>query len=211
MPPPGPVVIPLAPLNGTVAVGTATLTPTPDGGLRVQTNTSGLVPNSPHAQHIHGEQTGRDFVCPLPDADTNGDGLISVAEGLPSYGPIDIALTTSGDTTPDSGLALDRFPTADATGHLVYDRTLSPGELPDGVIAQLANLTVVQHGIDVDGNGRYNLDTRIGESTFAQSKGLQGVPAEAVFPANCGVAPGAAANSPTGGVASGDGSTVTGS
>lgn len=106
-PPPGPVVIPLLPLNKTAATGTATLTPEPDGALRVQINTSGLLPNAPHAQHIHGDLSGRDFVCPLPAADTNGDGYVSVEEGEPSYGPIDIALTTEGDTSPSSGLALD--------------------------------------------------------------------------------------------------------
>jgi hypothetical protein len=79
---------------------------------------------------------------------------------------------------------------------------LSADELPDGVIAELANLTVVQHGIDVDRNGQYNLASRIGESAFAQSKGMKGVPHEATFPANCGVAPGAAASSPSGGGAS---------
>lgn len=207
-PPPGPVVIPLLPLNRTVANGTATLTPTPDGGLRVQTNTSGLVPNQPHAQHVHGNSTGKDFVCPPPTADTNGDGYISVPEGLPFYGPIDISLTTQGDTSPSSGLALARFPVADPGGNLVYDRTLSPAELPAGTLAQLANLTVVQHGIDVDGNDMYNLDSPIGESQFAKSLGSPGVPSEGTFPADCGAAPGAAANAPTGGVASGDGSTA---
>ncbi|MGB2922547.1 MAG: hypothetical protein WA944_09260 [Mycobacterium sp.] len=213
-PPPAPalpVVIPLAPLNGTVSTGTATLTPNPDGSLRVQINASGLVPNAPHAQHIHGGFEGRDFVCPLPPADTDGNGFISVEEGLPSYGPVQIALTTQGDTSAASGLALERFPVADETGRVLYDRTLAAAELPDRTIELLANQTVVQHGVDVDNNGSYNLDTVLGESTFAQSKGLQGLPAEATLPANCGVAPGAAATAAAGGVASGDGSTGGGS
>jgi hypothetical protein len=37
--------------NNTGASGTATLTPTSDGGLRVQIQTSGLVPNAARAAH----------------------------------------------------------------------------------------------------------------------------------------------------------------
>ncbi|MCG7597827.1 superoxide dismutase family protein [Mycobacterium sp. C3-094] len=194
-PPPVPTVIPVLPLNGTAATGTVTLTPNADGSLRMQVNVSGLIPNQPHAQHIHGDASGRDFVCPGPAADvapdTNGDGLLSAVEAKPAYGPIFIALTTSGATDAGSGLALDRFPVADQSGRVVYDRTLSAQELPEGTIAHLADLTFVEHGIDVDGNGKYNLDTRIGESPFAQAQGVQGVPAEATYPAGCGATAGA--------------------
>lgn len=74
---------------------------------------------------------------------------------------------------------------------MLYDRTLSAEEVPQGLIADLADLTVVQHGIDVDGNPQYSLDTRIGESPLAQALGMQGVRAEATYPANCGAALGA--------------------
>ena len=190
VPPPVPTVIPMLPLNGTAATGTTTLTPNPNGSLRVQVNASGLVPDQPHAQHIHGETTGRDFVCPGPAAnvsqDADSDGLTSAVDGVPAYGPILISLTATGDTSPSSGLSLDQFPVADPTGHLLYDRTLPPEEVPEGTIAHLADLTVVEHGIDVDGNGRYDLNSPIGESPMAQAKGLQGVPAEATYPASCG-------------------------
>lgn len=194
-PPPVPTVIPLLPLNGTGATGTATLTPNPDGSLRVQVNSSGLVPNLPHAQHIHGNPQGRDFVCPGPAAnvadDANGDGLMSAVEGSAAYGPIFIALTTQGPTGSDSGLALDRFPVADDSGRVLYDRTLSAEQVPEGTIAHIADLTVVEHGIDVDGNGEYNLDTDIRESQIAQVMDVSGVPAEATYPAACGAALGA--------------------
>lgn len=189
-PPAIPTVIPMLPLNGTDATGTTTLTPNPDGSLRVQVNSSGLVPNQPHAQHIHGEATGRDFVCPGPAVNTaqdpDGDGLISATDAAAAYGPIFISLTTTGDTSPASGLSLDQFPVADETGHLLYDRTLSPDEVPEGTIAHIADLTVVEHGIDVDGNGEYNLNSPIGESPLAQSMDTEGVPAEATYPASCG-------------------------
>jgi hypothetical protein len=61
----------------------------------------------PHAQHIH---IGAQGVCPTPDADQNGDGAVNVEEGHPFYGMIATSLTTDGDTSPDSGLAVDRFP-----------------------------------------------------------------------------------------------------
>lgn len=189
-PPQGPVEVQLTPLNGTAGFGRATLTPTPDGGLRVQTSTNGLVPNQPHAAHLHGMLDGSDFTCPTPQADTNGDGFISTPEGLPPYGPIMISLTTSGDTSMDSGLTLDRFPIADPTGTVTYDRTIPASELPAGTIENLENLVVVQHGIDVDGNGQYNLNSPLGESQFAASMGKNQVPAEATFPANCGTAAG---------------------
>ena len=99
-----------------------------------------------------------------------------------------VNLTTDGATDSNSALALDRFPVADDTGQVVYDRTLTPEQLPDGTIAHLADLTVVEHGIDVDGNGQYNLDSPIGESEIAQVMNATGVPAEATYPAACGAA-----------------------
>lgn len=46
-----------------------------------------------------------------------------MAEGLPKYGPIAISLTTRGDTSPASALAVKRFSTA-PKGTLRYDRTV---------------------------------------------------------------------------------------
>ncbi|MDY6999255.1 MAG: hypothetical protein SW019_21890 [Actinomycetota bacterium] len=197
-PPAVPTVIPLLPLNGTNATGTATLTPNPDGSLRMQVNASGLVPNQPHAQHIHGNAEGRDFVCPGPaedvSRDRNGDGLLSAVDGSAAYGPIFIALTNEGNTDPSNGLALDDFPVADENGQVLYDRTLPADQVPEGTIAHLADLTVVEHGIDVDGNGEYNLDAPIGESELAQVLDMTDVPAEATYPAACGAALGATAD-----------------
>ncbi|WP_219417328.1 superoxide dismutase family protein [Pseudonocardia nigra] len=200
------VQIQLDALNNSGASGTATLTPTSDGGLRVQVESSGLVPGAPHAQHLHGGFDGTDFMCPPASADSDGDGFVSTVEGLPAYGDIQISLTTEGDTTAASGLALDRFPVADDSGNLTYERTIPAGMLPDGTLEQLANLHIVQHGIDVNGNGMYDLDG-LGESPLAMSLGLDGVPAEGTFPATCGMVAGAAAATmPDGGVETGDGS-----
>ena len=36
--------------------------------------------------------------------------MVNTTEGHPSYGMIDTSLTAEGDTSPDSGLAVDSFP-----------------------------------------------------------------------------------------------------
>src|SRR4051812_17044824 len=105
----GPVTVRLDPMPGSDASGTATLTPNHDGSLTVQITGMNMVPGQPHAQHIHGDTSGHDFTCPGPDQDTDGDGYLTVEEGLPLYGNIHISLTTEGDTTPASGLAVDRM------------------------------------------------------------------------------------------------------
>jgi hypothetical protein len=164
----------------------ATLTPTDDGGLTVHITASGMVPNAPHAQHIHGDTSGHMFTCPGPEADTDGDGFLTIEEALPMYGNNHISLTTTGDTSPASGLAVDRFPVADANGNLDYTRTLTAAELPAGTIDALHNLHIVQHGVDANGNDKYDLDG-LGESTFAKSLGVDGIPAEVTDGATCGM------------------------
>ncbi|MBM2622077.1 hypothetical protein JIG36_41900 [Actinoplanes sp. LDG1-06] len=194
-------------LNNSDARGSATLTATDTGDLRISIRSTGLVPNSPHAQHLHGSITGMDFHCPDMSADTNGNGYVSTEEGMPAYGDIFVSLTTRGDTSKASGLAVDRMPTADAKGTLTYDRTIAGADLPAGTIKHLKDLHIVQHGVDANGNGKYDLDG-LGESTLAKSAGLSGIPEEATDPATCGMVSGAAAGSvPVGGVATGDGST----
>ena len=108
----------------------------------------GLTPNLPHAMHIHGDLAAQNE-CPGPHADVSGDGLISLEEGAPFYGPIDTSFTTSGDTSPASGLALERFPVADSNGRIDYDRTFT---IPQNVIDRLGSLHIVVHGLALDGN-----------------------------------------------------------
>lgn len=142
--------------------------------LTVDVEGSGFAPNAPHAQHIHGE-LGQPSACPTMDADSDGDGFVSTAEGVPTYGGIQQSLTVEGDTSPDSGLAVDRFPVADAEGNLSYTRTF---EIPQGVADDLANLHVVVHGIDIDGSGTYD-----GDKPSSLDPNL---PFEATVPAVCG-------------------------
>jgi hypothetical protein len=202
------VQVKLLQLNHSNATGTATLTAMDNGDLKVSIRSSGLVPNSPHAQHLHGSTMGMDFHCPDMSADTNHNGYLTTEEGMPVYGDIFISLTTKGDVSPASGLALDRFPVADANGNLKYDRTITAADLPPGTITHLKDLHIVQHGIDANHNGKYDIG-KLGESTLAKTAGVSGVPEEATDPALCGMVSGAAAGSvPVGGVATGDGSTL---
>lgn len=165
---------------------------------------SGFTPNSPHAQHFHGSfDENKDFTCPTSAEDADGDGQVTTEEGLPTYGDIMISLTTKGDTSPDSGLAVDRMPTADADGNLDYTRTIT---LPEGAGEKLKNLHVVQHGLDANGNDTYDMEA-LGESSFATSVGVKDIPEEATNPATCGTVSGAAVGTPpTGGVETGGGS-----
>lgn len=162
----------LATLNDSGAQGTATLTIS-GTQLTVEIDATGLSPNLPHAQHLHGA-FDREHVCPPPSADTDGDGFISVAEGVPFYGGIQVSLTTTGDTSADSALDLDRFPVADETGNLTYSRTFA---VTEQVAENLELLHVVQHGIDLDDSGAYDGEKR---SSIAD------VPFEATVPADCG-------------------------
>ena len=144
-------------------------------------------------------------MCPSEANDTDGDGLLTNEEASGEYGNVFLALTTEGDTSPESGLAVDRMPAADASGHLAYDRTFSADELPAGLIEHLSDSHIVQHGIDVNDNGRYDM-AGAGVSTFAKNLGVDGIPEEATNPASCGVITGAKAGMPPhGGVETGGG------
>jgi hypothetical protein len=166
----------LNPLNHSHAHGHAVLK---KEGRMLDTKivTRGMAPGLPHAQHIHGMAQAISE-CPTLAADTNGDGLVNTAEGLPSYGPIQVSLTTRGDTSPASALAVNRFPTAKySAGLLRYERDLTVSRK---VARNLGKFAIVQHGVDLNHNGRY--DFGAGPSELDPS-----LPQEATIPANCGV------------------------
>jgi len=116
--------------------------------VHVNIHVRGLTPNLPHAMHIHGI-LGDANVCPPASADTNGDGLVSLEEGAPFYGPIDTSFTETGGTSPADGLALERFPVAADDGVLNYNRTFT---IAQNVIDSLGSLHIVVHGLALDGN-----------------------------------------------------------
>jgi hypothetical protein len=137
-----------------------------------------LSPNLPHAAHIHyGEQAAHE--CPTFKDDANHDFRLNVAEGVPQYGPIAVSLTTKGDTSPASGLALERFSTA-PKGTIKYHRKVTTSKDVAKAIRNGEGVLVI-HGIDYNQNGKYDLEGA-GESEIAP-----GAPAEATDPAACGV------------------------
>jgi hypothetical protein len=196
----------LVEINSSGASGTATITALPDGGLKVVIRSEGLVPGVFHPQHIHGTGHGGHFRCPtLKKNDSDGDGFITNEEGTGEYGAIFFPLTTRGGATPtpQDALAADRMPVADAEGRIRYERTFPAEMVPDGLLEHLSTLHVVQHGIDANDNGKYDLDA-LGVSTFAENLGKPGVPEEVTNPAACGVVQGAgAAGRARGGVETG--------
>lgn len=107
--------------------------------LTVHLTARGLDPGM-HMAHIHGV-IGLDNTCPTPAADTNGDGLVDFAEGLPAYGPVQITLRHG---SPDDGSTVqltEKFTATDAGGAI-------------GALGALDNYAIVVHGVDLDGDGR---------------------------------------------------------
>jgi hypothetical protein len=157
----------------------------------------------PHAMHFHGEPGGDNVCGPLnpgeagfDEADEDGDGFLSVVEGVPAYGPVTVALTTEGDTSPDSALAVDRFPTS---GTLDYERTFT---VDDAVAENLSSLHIVVHGADLDGSGEVG-DIENEDGTMKESSLDPELNFEATAVAACGQITASAA----GGVATGAGGT----
>lgn len=156
------------------ASGRTTVTSLPNGKVQVRVEAWGVSPGLPHAMHLHGVEEGQDLGCPGPSAD-GGDGIVDVLDGVPFYGGILASLTTSGDTTAASALALDRYPVADADGYLNYARTFDN----DTALAHAGTVQVVVHGIDLNGNGAYDFEAGPSELTPA-------APLEATLPVLCG-------------------------
>ena len=183
-------------LNGVQAGGTANVS-VKGNRIDVTMAASGLLADSPHAAHIHFAAEAR-HECPRASDDTSKDGTLNTTEGGPAYGGIVVSLTKTGDTSPKSALAVDRFDTAPG-GKLTYERgsiTVAPE-----VAAAIASgqSVVVVHGVDHNGNGKYDGATK--------SELDPSLPTEATDPAICGVLNAA----PAGGMDTGAGGTSGGS
>jgi hypothetical protein len=107
----------LGQLNGSGVSGTVSFLLSDDRStLTVNLMASGLEPNQAHIAHIHGlfsnGATGTPVNSSVPglSQDTDGDGFIELAEGVPTYGPV-----------------LVPFPefTVDASGNANYSRVFN--------------------------------------------------------------------------------------
>ena len=183
----------LSGLNFSGASGSATATVKNQKIENISISATGLAPDAAHAIHIHfGEEARHE--CPTMGEATNVRSAtdptprLSTADGLPAYGPIVVSLTTTGDTTPASGLALSRFPTSTG-GELSYNRSKieftdvadvgTAKSIADGVRAGEGVLVV--HGNDYNENGAYDFEAA-GKSELDPS-----LPAEGTDPTACGV------------------------
>lgn len=170
----------------------------------------GLLAGAPHAAHIHFGESAR-HECPTA-SDNNAAALsgetdphqhFTGTEGAPAYGGVVVSLTTTGDTSPASGLAVDRFP-VDADFEYSRGDVQVSEEVAQAILAGKA--VVVIHGVDYDGDGAYSAGNR-GVSDLDPA-----LPGEATDPALCGVLGAAQVSvAPVGAVAAGDGSATDGS
>ncbi len=122
-------------LNGSGVTGTAEIKIKNHKTLKIKLKANGLEANKLHPQHIHGlSDASRIATCPESSADVDGDGVISVGEGLPFYGPI--------------VLPLNPFDLVGDKGKLRYKAsyTINPAS-----IQPLQNRTIVLHGMTVNG------------------------------------------------------------
>lgn len=167
----------LNPLNNSGVVGNADVH-IAHRRLNIDIDAHGLAKNLPHAQHIHFGAQARNE-CPSVADDTNGDFHLTTGEGVGAYGPVRVSLTKSGDTSPASALAVDRFPTA-PRGHEHYNRTTHTSKAVARAIRR-GEAVVVIHGVDYNNNGTYDFDSA-GKSDLDPS-----LPEEATAPATCAV------------------------
>lgn len=137
----------LAPVNGSGVYATVVAKVTDGKTLHVSINAAGLEPDKLHPQHIHGiNNPVKKSTCPTQANDVDGDGIISIQEGVPSFGPILIPLVP--------------FNLVDSAGHLSYEATLTinPGDLQP-----LHKRTIVMHGATVNGAYIPSLPVACGE------------------------------------------------
>jgi hypothetical protein len=108
-----------------------------DGNLIVTLDAVGRVPQHIHPQHIHGFTTTASS-CPTAANDTNHDGIITFAEGLPAFGPVQV------DLQP--------YPTPTNTaGATHYHVTFMASQVPFDP-SELTRKTMVLHGDFVGGS-----------------------------------------------------------
>ena len=161
------------PTNRVTGSGTATVRL--NGNVATVTvHTTGLLNGSAHAMHIH---AGGQGICPPATAarQHNGHLSISTTDGIEFYGPPQVALTSSGDTSPKSIVDFRRYPDL---GSISYTRTVTvPPGVADAIRAN--NAVIVVHGIDYNGNGIY-------DNVLDRSELNPALPGEATAPAICG-------------------------
>ncbi|WP_323960719.1 hypothetical protein GC088_03970 [Arthrobacter sp. JZ12] len=167
----------LGQLNGTTGSGSITMD-VQGNQATVNLTVNGLAETFmdgpyPHVQHIHGGAQG---VCPTPENDENGDGIVSVSEGAGGYGGIVTTLSTSGDTSPAAGLDLTL---GGQGGSYTVSRTFEVNADTKAAL-EAGTAVVVVHGLDPATAG-------VSEEVFNSPSDLNpDLPLGATSPALCG-------------------------
>ena len=134
-------------LNGSGVFGEAEIEIKKGKTLKISLQADGLEPNQPHPQHIHGlDSKAGNSTCPDSSADTNADGLVSVGEGLPFYGPIVLPLTPFNLVGDD--------------GELRYEASFT---INPATVQPLHKRTIILHGMTVNGQYIPSLPIACGE------------------------------------------------
>lgn len=162
-------------LNGSGVSGGAILAYDDDTDtLTVAISAHGLEPNQPHVQHIHGFPDGTDAHTPTLAQDADHDGYVELGEGLSTYGPILLNLSTNhaNGTGADNGHSHDGPVTGFPTAPLGDEYFIESYHLPQGDLGadpMLALREIVIHGLttpagagagtpgEVDGTAGYKL------------------------------------------------------
>ncbi|NJW53484.1 hypothetical protein [Salinimicrobium oceani] len=137
------------PMNGSNSVALTYLEVNGDV-LKATVLAAGVTPNRTHPQHLHGFDDGTNSQCPPMSADTNSDGFISLEEGAPYYGGVQLSLNYEDET----------FPVADANGIYTYQRTFDLSEMD---LPSWEDMAVVVHGRMVNGTYQATLPVACGQ------------------------------------------------
>ncbi len=182
----------LNPLNHSTGSGMATITLN-GSQAQIHVTWSGLAAKFgsgpfPHVQHIH---IGAKGVCPTMSADANGDGVVSTTEGAAAYGGIGTTLGLKGDTSPAAGTNIKIAPGGPS---LDYNRSINlDSKTMDSLRSGIG--VIVVHGLDPA--------TLSKKAQGEKSDLVPSLPLAATSPALCGTL----TAMPSGGVATGTGST----
>ena len=140
-------------LNGQGASGSATLTLNSDASsLLVQIMATGLDAGGPHLAHIHGlfsdvtSGNPTNSTSPTMAQDTDGDGFVELAEGLPKYGPIIIDF---GNIDPDQDGTINFTQTFDLLDSSIYTGGYGRTDLLGPSLNMLDLREIVIHGMNV--------------------------------------------------------------
>lgn len=122
--------------SGVIALAAVTIEGTK---LDVTVLATGMATGMAHAQHIHGLEG--DAVCP-PESASGDDDIITLAEGLPFYGGVQLPLELSGGG----------FPTPDGMGNYIYQRSFTLSAEQKTNLSPLDHKVIVLHGVPGDGS-----------------------------------------------------------